>query len=125
MVLLFGSHPELAPLLTEVAGMRERFSVADAKVLAVVRAGSPHPPPGAPFFPVLHDDGHVLKALEAQNSGHDPGNAALVTDRFGEIFLAAVTSRGDLLPSADELARTAEFVQMQCEECHPPEWPVL
>ena len=67
----------------------------------------------------------LAAALQAQNSGDDPGGAALVTDRFGEIFLAAVTSRGDPLPCADELARTAEFVQMQCEECHPPEWPVL
>lgn len=125
MVLLFGSHPELVPLLAEVAAIRERFSATETKLLAIVRADSPPPAADAPFFPVLHDDGQTLRALQAQNSATDPGNAVLLTDRFGEIFLAAVTSRGDQLPSADELARTAEFVQIQCEECHPPEWPVL
>lgn len=116
LVLVFGEAGELAPLLDGLEARWGDFRQHDAKLLVVLRGRA------AVRIPYLVDDGRVAAALKAQNGGVEPRWAVLATDRFGEIFLAAVDGS---LPSVVELLRTAEFVEMQCEECHPPEWPVL
>lgn len=46
-----------------------------------------------------------------------------VTDKFREVFQRFAGL--EALPTADELLGWAEFVSMQCPECHPPEWPTV
>lgn len=47
----------------------------------------------------------------------------IITDRFGEIFAALPNANSPAIPSADEVVRWLEFINQQCEECSPPEWP--
>lgn len=46
----------------------------------------------------------------------------IITDRFGEIFVAFPSANKPSIPAADEVVRWLEFINQQCEECSPPEW---
>jgi hypothetical protein len=50
------------------------------------------------------------------------GAQVIITDRFGEIFVAFPRANKPSVPVADEVLRWLEFINQQCEECSPPEW---
>lgn len=119
LVLLYGDAQAIAPLAQATAAHEPEMKDLEAALLVVFRSGA------GPGARLIVDDGSIARALARQNHGTDPAWAALVTDRFGEIFFAAVGSRGDSLPTAADLFSWLDFVARTCEECHPPEWPVL
>jgi hypothetical protein len=43
--------------------------------------------------------------------------------RFGEVFAAFQGADPASLPDAQEIIRSLDFINQQCEECSPPEWP--
>jgi hypothetical protein len=45
------------------------------------------------------------------------------TDRFGEIVSVYHTFGGEQLPKAEAVMKLPEFINHQCAECEPPEWP--
>ena len=115
VVLVFG--PDV--LLDEIARLHDRFLREEAQVVAVLRAGVEQAAQrrrehGWPFLVLADPDGAVHRRLGAED-----GAAAYVTDRFGEVFWAA---RGEL-PAAAALLDWLEFVNRQCPECFPSEWP--
>ena len=50
--------------------------------------------------------------------------AVYVTDRFGEVFATFRESEKQAMPSVQEILGWLDFVNSQCPECSPPEWPM-
>lgn len=63
----------------------------------------------------LDDDG--------QCTGEFHRRAVFVTDRYGEIFALWIVA-GDKFPAIEDILRSLDSVEMACEECSPPEWPL-
>ncbi len=116
----FGAASQLTRLMDEIAAHSDELREADVRPLVVLRGAGVERD-----LKVVSDDGSVLGALTRQNSGQDPGWVVCVTDRFGENFFAAVGSHGDPFPTLDQLLDWSDFAARTCEECFPPEWPVL
>jgi len=73
---------------------------------------------------LVDEDGCIhrrLGALDAQ--GHDSA-AIYVTDRWGEVFGIYRKSGGQSVPDIAEILSWLEFINSQCPECDPPEWPI-
>jgi len=80
-------------------------------------------------FPVLWDnDGRVtdlyLKDTETVAEKAAFKAAIFVADRWGAIFTSKVVENDHDLPAEAELREWLEFIELQCEECFPSEWPV-
>lgn len=76
-------------------------------------------------FPVLADgDGRIHRLMGARDESGQPAMAVYITDRFGEVFAAFRESEKQAMPSLQEILGWLAFVNSQCPECSPPEWPV-
>ncbi|HEY8459480.1 MAG TPA: redoxin domain-containing protein [Blastocatellia bacterium] len=73
-------------------------------------------------FPVLADEEGKIRARYLTPSGQ-PEAAVVVTDRWGEIFARNFAGREHDLPSEAGIREWLEFIELQCEECFPSEWP--
>jgi hypothetical protein len=71
----------------------------------------------------LDPDGEIHRLLGASDAAGNLAPTIYVTDRFGEIFAAFHNAKAAALPSPAEIIRWLEFINQQCEECSPPEWP--
>jgi peroxiredoxin len=79
-------------------------------------------------FPLLADnDGRVtelyLKATEQVPPKSAFKAAIFVADRWGAIFTCETIEQDHDLPAEAEIREWVEFIELQCEECFPPEWP--
>jgi hypothetical protein len=73
---------------------------------------------------VLADqDGRIHRQAGAIGPHGQEAAAVYVTDRFGEVFGVYRTSDGQPLPGVADILSWLEFVNSQCPECEPPEWP--
>lgn len=122
-----GSEPDL-DLLTELSARQSQVLEQEAQVLAVlycareqaqiIKARAAFP------FAVLADSmGEVHRSLGALDREGAPRLALYITDRYGEVFAAWRTALGEIAPSAQEILGWLEFINRQCPECFPPEWP--
>lgn len=128
VVIATDERPESEKLLSDAAGRYGETKDEEAELLAVLHA----PRDQAVAFkqrlnlpyPVLADpEGRLHRALGATDSqGHDSA-AVYVTDRFGEVFGIYRTAGGEPLPGIADVLDWLEFVNAQCPECQPPEWP--
>ena len=76
------------------------------------------------MFPVLVDaDGGINRRMGALDGSGQPSAAIYITDRFGEVFAAFRESETQAMPSVQEIVGWLAFVNSQCPECSPPEWP--
>ncbi len=74
--------------------------------------------------PVLADeDGGVHRMYGAVDAQGNASAAVYVTDRFAEVFGVYRTCDGQSLPTVAEVLDWLEFINSQCPECEPPEWP--
>jgi hypothetical protein len=71
----------------------------------------------------IDENCELHRALGATDSAHIPIPTIYITDRFGEVFAAFQTTGAASFPSIDEIIHWLEFIERQCEECSPPEWP--
>jgi peroxiredoxin len=129
LVLLFTQDDQCtAELLSAVASRYQEIKAEDAQVLAV----APTPADGRrwqrqlalPYSVVADPQSKVYPRVGAINSQGQPAAALYVTDRFGEIFAVYRTRDGQPLPAVADVLNWLEFVNSQCPECEPPEWPV-
>ncbi len=75
-------------------------------------------------FVVLHDKTHAVYRLSgATDDNGRPVPLVYLTDRFGEIAATYVAPGHSMPPSIQEILSALEFVNHQCPECEPPEWP--
>ena len=80
-------------------------------------------------FPVLSDsEGGVtdLYVKHVEQPGHTAAfeTAIFVADRWGAVFSTRIIERDHDLPAEAEIRDWLEFIEIQCEECFPSEWPL-
>lgn len=109
------------PLPAAIAMQAADVDRHDGHVIAVLPGGSAAARDW-PFDVVADPDGAVRRQF---SSGGRPASrlAVFVTDRWGEVAFACRTDRGDPAPSAAGLVDWLRFVDQQCPECFPSEWP--
>jgi len=127
-VVFPGYSDAMRVFLEDVVRHGREFSDQDTTVLVVVPHGAeeraiPIIATKSPMV-VLYDKTHGVQRLSGA-TGENGGPVPLVylTDRFGEIVSTYVAPGRSMPPSVEELLRTLEFVNHQCPECEPPEWP--
>ena len=77
-------------------------------------------------FPLLSDSDRrvtnlYLKHLE-QSAAFEA--AIFIADRWGAIFSTRSIEKAQDLPAEAEIRDWLEFIELQCEECFPSEWPL-
>jgi peroxiredoxin len=80
-------------------------------------------------FPVLSDtDGRVTDLyLKHTTQFVEPAafeDAIFVADRWGAIFSTKRIEKDHDVPTETEIREWLEFIELQCEECFPSEWPL-
>ena len=129
LVLVFAgdSSPDLK-ILAEIAADHARFLDQQTQVLAIMQCSQGK---GArikeqanlPFPLLVDEDGRIHRSAgAADNYGH-PAAAIYITDRFGEVFAAYRAADGQAMPEVHEIVTWLAFINSQCPECSPPEWP--
>ena len=128
LVVVFPGHSEaMRFFLEDVMRHGHEFSEQDTTVIAVVPYGPEEQgTPTANRSPilVLNDKTHAVCRLSgATDENGQPVPLVYLTDRYGEIVLTYVAHGHFMPPSVDEILSKLEFVNYQCPECEPPEWP--
>ncbi len=127
LVLLFLGSPDDLTLTfaKEVASKWKEFDEREARLLMVFTAPShllASIPPNLGVVVLTDLDGMVHQEVGAMEEGH-PTHACYITDRFGEVFAEFRTRDGNLIPTVEEMLSWLDFIEAQCPECEPPEWP--
>ena len=75
-------------------------------------------------FPLLVDeDGRIHRPAGAADNYGRPATAIYIIDRFGEVFAVYRAAEGQTMPDLQEIVTWLAFINSQCPECSPPEWP--
>jgi peroxiredoxin len=74
-------------------------------------------------FPLLADDEGKLRDRYLK-MGCRSAAAVVVVDRWGAIFACQVSGREHDLPAEAGIREWLKFIELQCEECFPSEWPL-
>lgn len=129
LVLVFTDDQRAtAELLSEMARSYDQFKSEEAEIIAVAQC-SEHECAQIeeqlklPFAVLSDEDGRIHREVGASDQRGHAAAAAYVTDRYGEVFAACRTRDGQVLPGAAEILSWLEFINIQCPECEPPEWP--
>jgi len=128
LVLVFPGYSDaLFAFLDEASRHRPEFNEQEAIVIAVLpyrREERSIPTSESLLILELNDETlHVHHLSGATDESGRPIPIIYVTDRFGEIVSTYVVSDNASLPRVEEILRMLEFVNHQCPECEPPEWP--
>lgn len=128
LVVVFPGYSDaIRVFLEELVRHGRELSAQDTTIVVVL----PHGPEkrempitnDSPIL-VLYDESHaVCRFSGATDENGRPIPLVYLTDRFGEIVSAYVAPSHTMPPSLEEILSTLEFVNHQCPECEPPEWP--
>jgi hypothetical protein len=136
LALVFPAHSDvMRDFLNDVEQHCREFSEQDTTVVAVVPYG-----PKELTLPIkeltLPIEDRVrrswfsmtrrrpcIRLSGAMDENGRPVPLVYLTDRFGEIVSTYVASSHLMPPSVEEVLSTFDFVNQQCPECEPPEWP--
>lgn len=126
LIMVIGLCPET--LLQDLGDNAPALKEQNTRVLVITTTAGEAPPKikviaADLFISASAASSEVLRTLGAADAAGNPVSTIYVTDRFGEVFAVFQRSGAELLPSADEIIRWLEFINFQCEECSPPEWP--
>lgn len=128
VVILGDERPEAAKLMSDAANHYAEIKNEEAEVLAILPAERLAADAKQRLklpYPVLADgQGRIHRKLGAADAQGHECPAVYVTDRFGEVFGVYRTLDGQRLPSIADILNWLEFVNAQCPECEPPEWPI-
>ncbi len=130
LVLIFTDDlAESKRLLSEVAAQYPPIKNEQSEVLAVMQLSRQEAAEARQRlelpYPVLADEkGRIHQEVGAVDLQGRTSAAVYVTDRFGEVFGVYRTRDGQRLPGVADLLNWLGFINSQCPECEPPEWPV-
>ncbi|HWR13896.1 MAG TPA: redoxin domain-containing protein [Terriglobales bacterium] len=129
VLIVTDQNRDAEELLRESRDHYEEIRRYDAEVLAIMGLSRKQASDEAQRlklpYPVLPDpEKHVHRLLGAIDAQGRDSAAVYITDRFGEVFGAYRTKDQQALPSLPDILNWLEFVEAQCPECEPPEWPV-
>jgi peroxiredoxin len=125
LVLIFGAvSAERSALIRDLTGVYQRIREEQAEVLLIVPAAVKEREQALQIpFPVLVDSGREIYAEYGLPINSDPIFGIFIADRFGELAASYVASDTTNATSASIL-KWLEFINSQCPECEPPEWPL-
>ena len=129
LVLVFAGQADIEfDVLRDAAKRYQDFTEQGAVVVVVLPYNSQETDllrmwATMPFVALVDDDGRVHELYGAVDEQRKPAPVIYVTDRFGEIFSVYDVRSGKNLPRTDEILKMLEFINHQCPECEPPEWP--
>lgn len=128
LAVVFLRHSDAMRIfLHEVEQHGRQFSEQDTTVVAVVPYGREEqafPIESISPVVVLYDKTHVAHQLSgATDENGRPVPLVYLTDRYGEIVSTYVSPGHSIPPNVAEILSTLDFVNQQCPECEPPEWP--
>jgi len=124
LILIFEARRgDCAALLRDLASQYVRVREEQAEVLVIapesaVQKHSPQLP-----FVILSDSDRSIQAEYGLQTGGEPISGIFIADRFGELTASYVGSEVANATSASIL-KWLEFINSQCPECEPPEWPL-
>jgi len=128
LVLVFPGYSDaMRVFLEDAAKHSPQFSEQETCVVAIV-PGSPEestiPTSIGSSIVVLFDKLHrVYRLSGATDENGCPIPLVYLTDRFGEIVSTYAAPGHSMPPGIEEIISLLEFVNQQCPECEPPEWP--
>lgn len=120
VVILAGGDGDRLP--AAMAAAKAEVLRHDGHIIAVLPVASPKAGDW-PFDIVVDSGGALRRKFAAGDSGGEPRLAVYITDRWGEVMYVCRTSEGDPAPEAAGLLDWLRFVDQQCPECFPSEWP--
>jgi mycoredoxin-dependent peroxiredoxin len=124
LVLVLADSAEASKLLPRLAAVYDQIVAEDGELIAVLWARNENAASLALPFPVLVETtGEFSRRFGAVDDKGGPAPALYITDRFGEIYAVFRKRDGQPFPAPAEIISTLEFVNIQCPECAPPEWP--
>jgi peroxiredoxin len=132
LVLIFvggGDGTSDTEILAEIARDYAGFLDEQAQVLAIVqctreKAARIKAETDLPFPLLVDEDGRIHRHTGAADNYGQPATAIYITDRFGEVFAVYRAVEGQTMPDVREIVTWLAFINSQCPECGPPEWPV-
>ncbi|MGH9508717.1 MAG: peroxiredoxin family protein [Terriglobales bacterium] len=118
------------PLIQDLASRHAEVLEEEAWVLLILhcsvhRAALLRQQHQLPFVVLADEEGRVHRQLGAMGEDGRLGPAVYVADRFAEVFAAFRLACGEQLPDGGQIVGWLDFVNRQCPECFPPEWPAL
>jgi peroxiredoxin len=129
LVLVFTDHEAATSrLLTEMTQRYEEFKREEAEIVAVAKCskeecGLIKGQLKLEFLVLSDEDGRLHHDFGASDQQGNAAAAAYVIDRYAEVFAVYRTRDGQPLPGVIEILNWLEFINSQCPECEPPEWP--
>ncbi len=124
LILIFNARSkDCVALVRDLASQCSNLHEQQAEVLVIVlRGGVRNDLPQLPFA-VLSDTEGTVQADYGLQSGNDSVSGIFIADRFGELAASYIGPAVANATSASIL-KWLEFVNSQCPECEPPEWPL-
>ena len=130
LVLIFAGESRVIAdaFLVEAARQGRAFMEQEAAIITVATCQERSGPESEtwtnlPFVVLLDSGGRVHRAYGAVDRNGRPAPVIYVTDRFGEIAAVYPGFDDKKLPSTKQVLKVLEFINHQCPECEPPEWP--
>ena len=128
VLLVTDNESASARLMSDLAREYAEIRNHEAEVLAVEwlspeQATQEKQQMRLPYPLLVDEDGRFHREVGATDAHGQSSAAVYVTDRFGEVFGSYRTRDGQNLSTAEEILNWLEFVNSQCPECEPPEWP--
>jgi peroxiredoxin len=124
VVLLLPDVAQFKPLLDRIAARYSDYRELNAEVLVVSsNVGQDQQLPRQLPFPLLVDQQSELRRKCLGSEAPARQATALIADRWGEVHGRVRLDPEAAAAAEDELRDWVQFVDLQCEECFPPEWP--
>ena len=114
-------------LLDAIAQHYSDYRELNAEVLVISGQASEQLTPfpfGALPFPVLVDNDGELRH-KCLGSEEELQAVGLIADRWGEVYGRVILQPDRAAADEEELRKWLQFVDLQCAECFPPEWPAV
>jgi len=126
-VVFLGHSDAMRIFLHDLEQHGRELSEQDTTVVAVVPYGREEqaiPIESSSPFLVLYDKTHaVYQRSGATDENGRPVPLVYLTDRFGEIASTYVAPAHSMPPKGSEILSRLHYVNQQCPECEPSEWP--
>ncbi len=128
VLLLSDNRNATAELLSEMARHYDKFKGQETEIIAILQCSKQEcaqiqERSKLPFVVLADEDGRIHRLVGASDQKGNAAAALYVTDRYGEVFGVYRTRDGQTLPGTTDIRSWLEFINIQCPECEPPEWP--
>lgn len=125
LILIFGTlSAQRSIVIGDLAAQYQSIREEQAEVLLIspTLVEEPQRPAQLPF-PVLMDPGRQFYTEYGLQPNRDLISGIFIADRFGELAASYVGSEtANATPAS--ILKWLEFINSQCPECEPPEWPL-